>query len=425
MNTTMVGFRRYGLHAVLTSLALGCGSSNSPSMTTIENGSGAGAGGSSGASAPSGAVTAATGSSSGATSGTGASSSTGAAGGGSSGSGGSNAGAASSEDGGTATSGSGDVGEGGTSSSDATSGTEVGVQADPGSTGDGVTMLPGPYTVPPESMGLLDGAAAGTLTPPAIYASKMVYPGIKFQYTIFVPAQYQKGKPAALMIFLDGREWVTTPGSATTIAWSNSGGWHADNVLANLIHSGDLPVTIAVFIDPGTPSGMFTGSGADNATRSTQYDHPDDKYSEFTLTEFLPDVVLPSYDIVQDPNGWSGVGHSSGGVAVFNMAMLNPDNFHKALTFSASFPNTGGVYPAKILTTPLEPIRYYLQTSPNDLCCGWYAQNMTAAADLMTMGYHYQLYIGTSPHFPSPADVQNFPEALRWMWRGYSLPWYN
>jgi enterochelin esterase-like enzyme len=394
---------------------------------TIENGSGAGAGGSSGASAASGSVGAATGSSSGATSGAGASGasiSTGAASGGSSESGAA-AGAGSGDDGGSSTSGSGGVGEGGTSLSDATPGTEVGIQADPGSMGDGVTMLPGPYTVPPESTGLLNGAPAGTLTAPAIYASKTVYPGIKFQYTIFVPAQYQKGKPAALMIFLDGREWVTTPGSATTIAWSNSGGWHADNVLANLIHSGDLPVTIAVFIDPGTPSGMFTGSNADNATRSTQYDHPDDNYSEFTLTEFLPDVVLPNYDIVQDPNGWSGVGHSSGGVAVFNMAMLNPGNFHKALTFSASFPNTGGVYPAKILTTPLEPIRYYLQTSPNDLCCGWYAQNMTAAADLMTKGYHYQLYIGTSPHFPSPADVQNFPEALRWLWRGYSLPWYN
>ncbi len=273
-------------------------------MTTIENGSGSGAGGSSGASAPSGSVTAATGSSSGTTSGTGASGttsgtgasgasgSTGVASGGSSESGGSGAGAASGADGGSATSGSGEVGEGGTSLSDAAPGTEVGIQADPGSMGDGVTMLPGPYTVPPESMGLLNGAPAGTLTPPAIYASKMVYTGIKFQYTIFVPAQYQKGKPAALMIFLDGREWVTTPGSATTIAWSNSGGWHADNVLANLIHSGDLPVTIAVFIDPGTPSGMFTGSGADNATRSTQYDHPDDKYSEFTLTEFLHDVVV-------------------------------------------------------------------------------------------------------------------------------------
>ncbi len=428
MNRAVVVFRGCGALLGLTLLATACGSGSTQPETVGNGGSGAGgsSGASSGTSSPSGAGTGAPAGTSGTIVTSGSLALTGSTSGsvttGSS-AGGASAGMTSSNDAGASGSGGGEAGEAGTTSSDAAAG-GVGVQADPGSMGDGVTMLPGPYTVPPESMGLLNGATAGTLTTPAIYASKAVYPGIKFQYTIFVPSQYQKGKPAALMIFLDGREWVTTPAGMGTIAWTDQGGWHADNVLANLIHSGDMPVTIAVFIDPGTPSGMFTGSGADNSTRSTQYDHPDDKYSQFTLTEFLPDVVLPNYDIVQDPNGWSPVGHSSGGVASFNMALLNPDKFHKALTFSASFPNTNGVYPAKILTTPLEPIRFYLQTSPNDLCCGWYQQNMTAAADLMTMGYHYQLYIGTSPHFPSPADVENFPEALRWLWRGYTLPWY-
>jgi predicted esterase len=430
MKRAVVVFRGCGALLGFTLLATGC-SSGSTQPETVAN-SGGGGGGSSGASSGTSSTSGAAGTgapagTSGTTAASGSSALTGSASGGvttGSSAGGASAGTASGDDAGASGSGGGgDAGDGGTTSADGAVG-EVGLQADPGSTGDGVTMLPGPYTVPPESMALMNGATAGTLTTPAIYASKAVYPGIKFQYTIFVPSQYQKGKPAALMIFLDGREWVTTPAGTGTIAWTNQGGWHADNVLANMIHSGDIPVTIAVFIDPGTPSGMFTGSNADNATRSTQYDHPDDKYSQFTLTELLPDVVLPNYDIVQDPNGWCGVGHSSGGIATFNMALLNPDKFHKALTFSASFPNTGGVLPAGILKTPLEPIRYYLQTSPNDLCCGWYAQNMTAAADLMTLGYHYQLYIGTSPHFPSPADVENFPEALRWMWRGYTLPWY-
>lgn len=428
MSKTEVAFRGCGALLGLSLLATGCGSGSTQPETVGNGGSGGGgtSGASSGTSPSSGAGTGAPAATSGTTVASGSVAPTGSTSGGVSGgssTGGASAGTTSDNDASASGSGGGGAGEGGTTSADAAVG-EVGVQADPGSMGDGVTMLPGPYTVPPESMSLMNGATAGTLTTPAIYASKAVYPGIKFQYTIFVPSQYQKGKPAALMIFLDGREWVTTPAGTGTIAWTDQGGWHADNVLANMIHSGDIPVTIAVFIDPGTPSGMFTGSNADNATRSTQYDHPDDKYSQFTLTEFLPDVVLPNYDIVQDPNGWSPVGHSSGGVASFNMALLNPDKFHKALTFSASFPNTNGVYPAKILTTPLEPIRFYLQTSPNDLCCGWYQQNMTAAADLMTMGYHYQLYIGTSPHFPSPADVENFPEALRWLWRGYTLPWY-
>jgi enterochelin esterase family protein len=313
--------------------------------------------------------------------------------------------------------------EAGSTPGDASS-CSAGVQVDPGAMGDGTTMIAAPYVVPAESMSLNNGAPAGTLTTPALYASKTAYSGIKFQYTIYVPAQYQKGKPAALMIFLDGREWVTTPAGTGTVAWMNSGGWHADYVLDNMIQAKEIPVTIAVFIDPGTKSGEFTGSGADNAQRSVEYDHPDDVYSQFTLNEFLPDVVLANYDIVQDPDGWSAIGHSSGGIAVFNMGMLHPDKFHKILTFSASFPNTGGVYPNKINTLPLEPLRIHLLSSPNDLCCGWYMTNTEAAADLKNKGYHYQFIIGTSPHFPTPAGVQDFPNALRWMWRGYTLPCY-
>ncbi len=312
-----------------------------------------------------------------------------------------------------------------------------GTQADPGTTGDGTVPLPGPYTTPPEAAGPINAAPKGTLTPPALYASKAVYPGIKFQYTIYVPAQYQKGKPAALMIYLDGRHYVTIPPlMPMDPPWPDSNTpWNAHVVMDNLIHAGDIPVTIAVFIDPGTPSGIYhpcTGCfGPDQQMRSTQYDQPTDNYSKFTLNEFLPDVVFPKYDIVQDPDGWAGVGHSSGGIAVFMMAWFHPDKFHKVLTESASFSNTGMmppsyVFPAKIAsTTPPLPLRVYLLSSSNDLGGGvWRAANDQAAMDLMAKGYHYRYRTGTSPHFPTPAAVQDFPDAMRWLWRGYKLPWY-
>jgi enterochelin esterase-like enzyme len=421
MNMRGFEFGVCGAAFVVVVSSAGCSDANGPPGSTANSGS-AGSSGSSGAGA--GASAGTSGSGSGANGATTGAASAGATGGDAST--GSASGASGSSLGG------GDAGEGGASSGAADAGAAPdgasgkGVQSDPGVVGDGTTMLPGPsYVVPPESMGLLNGATAGTLTPPALYASKTVYPGISFQYSIYVPSQYQKGKPAALMIFLDAREWVTAAATATTVAWTNQGGWNAPTVLDNLIHSGDVPVSIAVFIDPGTPSGKFTGSGADNNLRSIQYDHPDNKYSQFTLTELLPDVVFSKYDIVQDPDGWCGVGHSSGGIAVFNMAFLNPDKFHKALTFSASFPNTGGVYPNKINTTPTLPIRIHLLSGPNDLGNGtWYSTNTTAAADLLAKGYHYQYIIGTSMHFPSPAAVQDFPPSLRWMWRNYKLPWY-
>jgi enterochelin esterase family protein len=412
---------------VLVLLAAGCGSTTTPSSTSsgvgsgdtgssgggatagVSIGSGIGAGGSSGAS---GGATAGSGVSGGSGSTTVATNS-----------GSTDAGASGSAASGNASgSASGEAGEGGTPTGDASAACN-GVQADPGTMGDGTEMLNPPYVVPPEAVGPINDPPQGTLTPPALYASKTVYPGIKFQYSIYVPAQYQKGKPAALMVILDGRLWITEAATATTFAWVDRGGWNANVVFDNLIHSGDMPVTIAVFIDPGTQSGEYTNSANDQAVRGTQYNPADDKYSQFTLTEFLPDVILSNYDIVQDPDGWCAVGHSSGGSCVFNMAMLHPDKFHKALTFSASFPNTNGVYPNKINTTPALPLRFHLQSSTNDLG-GFLAANTQAAADLNAKGYLYRFVIGTSPHLPSPADVQEFPDALRWMWRGYTLPCY-
>jgi hypothetical protein len=40
------------------------------------------------------------------------------------------------------------------------------------------------------------------------------------------------------------------------------------------------------------------------------------------------------------------------------------------------------------------------------------------------IGYTYEYVVDTSMHFPDPGGVQDFPNALRWMWRGYSLPCY-
>ena len=40
--------------------------------------------------------------------------------------------------------------------------------------------------------------------------------------------------------------------------------------------------------------------------------------------------------IVQDPDGWAIGGHSSGGMAAFNVAWFYPDKFHKVITASPS-----------------------------------------------------------------------------------------
>ena len=59
----------------------------------------------------------------------------------------------------------------------------------------------------------------------------------------------------------------------------------------NLIHTGEMPVTIGLFINPGKPGPEH--DPAQHSTRCDQYDVLDDKYSRFLLDEIIPDVVQP------------------------------------------------------------------------------------------------------------------------------------
>ena len=67
-----------------------------------------------------------------------------------------------------------------------------------------------------------------------------IYPGTTRDYWVYVPKQYDASKPAAVMVFQDGEGYVREGGS-----------WRVPVVFDNLIHKGDMPVTIGVFVNPG------------------------------------------------------------------------------------------------------------------------------------------------------------------------------
>ncbi len=67
-----------------------------------------------------------------------------------------------------------------------------------------------------------------------------IYPDIRRDYWVYVPQQYNPAKPAALMVFQDGYTYV-----------NEEGYFRVPIVFDNLIHSGEMPVTIGVFINPG------------------------------------------------------------------------------------------------------------------------------------------------------------------------------
>jgi len=286
-------------------------------------------------------------------------------------------------------------------------------QGDPGNQGNGVEEQPEPYLVPPEASRLLDDAPAGSLSPPAVYESS-VYPGWRFRYWLYVPTQYVSDTPAALMVFQDGGtnyiDVLQTP-----------------TVLDNLIHAGDIPVAIGLFINPGTPSGIFSWDEAEHReARSEQYDAIDDRYARFLLDEIIPDVVLAHYNVVEDPDGWAAVGYSSGGIAAFTAGWHHPERFHKILTHNGSFVDLrgGGAYPALIRATEPKPLRVYLLSGTDDLVLpagNWFEANNAMAAALDAQGYAFRYRPGSGTHAPDQA-MDDFPDALRWLWRGYTLP---
>ena len=67
-----------------------------------------------------------------------------------------------------------------------------------------------------------------------------IYDGMKSEYWIYVPAQYDPKTPAALMVFQDGGGYIDRKGNNPAL-----------NVIDNLIAQKKIPVMICVFINPG------------------------------------------------------------------------------------------------------------------------------------------------------------------------------
>jgi len=293
---------------------------------------------------------------------------------------------------------------------------QAGGQTDPGTLGDGVAAQPPPYPSPPETLTRGSGVVAGHLSESAQYASRGVYPGYSFEYWLYVPAAYDPAQPAALMVFQDGIHYV-----GLTEAKFNSA-----ITFDNLIAAGEMPQTIGLFINPGTPSGTYHYP-EEQGIRSTEYDSLDDRYSKFLLDEIIPDVVTSHFRIVKDPEGWAIGGHSSGGICAFTVAFRHPDRFRKVLTHNGSFVDIkgGNAYPQLIRTEAVRPLRVSLSSGTADVSNehgNWLAANQAMAEALAERHYHYRFMSGQGGHYPPLQAVNDYPAALRWLWRGYTLP---
>jgi enterochelin esterase family protein len=280
---------------------------------------------------------------------------------------------------------------------------------------------------------LQPGVPSGTLSAKMIHTSK-IYDGMKSEYWIYVPAQYDPKVPSALMVFQDGGWYIDRNGNNPAL-----------NVLDNLIAQKKIPVMIAVFINPGdisespgTPTYNFVKAYSDkwkrdlkDSMRSTLYDTVSDRYPRFLRDEVLAEVGA-KYNLRKDAYSHAITGLSSGGICAFNAAWQMPDQFGRVISWIGSFagiqwkedpanPDGGQDYPEKVLREPKRNIRVWLQDGSEDLEIrygSWSLANLRLANALKLQDYDFHFSRGKGTH-NSGQGAAEFPEEMLWLWRDY------
>lgn len=278
------------------------------------------------------------------------------------------------------------------------------------------------YQLGPDSLAK-EGVPKGEIKGPFVIKSS-VYPGTQHTYWVYVPAQYDAKKPAALMVFQDGQAFK-----------QENGGLRAQNVMDNLIYRREIPVMIGVFINPGrTPEqdepSPQRGWGDGFTNRGVEYNTPDDKYAKVITEELMP-ALEKDYSISKDPEMRGIGGASSGAIAAFMVAWERPNAFRKVLSIIGSFTNIrgGDIYTDRVLKSRKKPIRVILCDGRNDnrgIRNGvydprwdWYLQNVRLQKALTTKGYDLNYTWGMNSHSQSFGG-QIMPEMMRWLWRDAS-----
>ena len=220
------------------------------------------------------------------------------------------------------------------------------------------------------------------------------------------------------MVFQDGHSYV-----------GENGPFRTPIVFDNLIHSGEMPVTVGVFVNPGLFTEKLEGrmgwkppEGV-RMNRADEYDALTDDYVRMLETEILPQVE-EMVTLSKKPRLRAICGSSSGGICAFTAAWQRPDLFQKVVSHIGSFVNIRGghVYPAVIRKAPKRDLKIYLQDGSNDLDNehgNWWLANLQMEAALKFRNYDYKWQPDDGGHGPEYGGPQ-FPETLRWLWQDWT-----
>jgi len=254
------------------------------------------------------------------------------------------------------------------------------------------------------------------------------------QINVYVPAAYQDGTKAPILIIHDG------PGQLNLVR----------NALDNLTISKDpnrkLPAFIAIAVQNG-------GNDGKNSERGLEYDTMSDRLARFIHDEVLPSVLnnaeikaaYPKFALTDNPWGRAVMGCSSGGAAALTMGWFRPDLFRRLIAYSGTFVDQQdddapeeAKYPLGaweyhsgmklIENSEKKPLRIFTHVSENDLRPNdpeethhnWVMAGERTAAALKAKGYNHRFVfsLGTS-HCDRRVFEQTLADTLVWVWRGY------
>ena len=270
-----------------------------------------------------------------------------------------------------------------------------------------------------------EGVPKGEVRGPSTLPSQ-AYPGTQHTYWVYVPAQYDRSVAASLMIFQDGQ------------AFKDMDGLRTPNVLDNLIYRREIPVMIAVFINPGRtpeqPEPTPRNWGDRDTNRPTEYNSLDDRYARVIVDELMP-VLYKEYNISKDPERHGIGGASSGAIAAFTVAWQRPNDFRKVLSIVGSFVNLGDrggdTYADIVRKSEKKPLRVFLQDGRNDNRGqgrgggydprrDWFLQNVRLKDALTEKGYDVNYTWGMNTHGQRMGGPI-LPEMMRWLWRDHPV----
>jgi enterochelin esterase-like enzyme len=236
-----------------------------------------------------------------------------------------------------------------------------------------------------------------------------IYSNTRRDCWVYVPQQYDGTIPTAVMVFQDGHAYV-----------SEEGHFRVPIVFDNLIHTGNMPVTIGIFINPGHVGNEPPATPWAASNRSFEYDTLSDQYARFLLEEILPEVGA-KWSLTGDPEQRGICGLSSGGICAFTVAWERPDAFRKVMSHIGSFTDIRGghAYSSYIRQHSIRPLRVFLQDGEADLdnqYGNWWLANLQMAAALKYRGYDYTFEAGSGAHNGEHGGAI-LPNSLRWLWR--------